>query len=69
MFNRADGRHFLLCGAKVFATLNELPIEAVRTCSERITDEVIEAWKLAFEKEAGFAWAFHARLERCADLT
>ena len=41
--------------AKVFATLNELAIEAVRTCSERITVEAIEAWKPAIEKEAAFA--------------
>ena len=41
--------------AKVFATLNELAIEAIRTCSERITDEAIEAWKPAVEKEAAFA--------------
>ena len=41
--------------AKVFATLNELAIEAVRTCSERITDADIEAWKPAVEKEAAFA--------------
>jgi hypothetical protein len=41
--------------AKVFATLNELAIEAVRTCGERITDEAIEAWKPAVEKEAAFA--------------
>ncbi len=33
--------------AKVFATLSELAIEVVRTRSERITDEAIEAWKHA----------------------
>lgn len=36
--------------AKVFATLNEFGIEAVRTCSERITDEAIEARKPAVER-------------------
>ena len=29
--------------------------EAVRTCSESITDKAIEAWKPTVEKEAAFA--------------
>jgi hypothetical protein len=33
----------------------ELAFEAVRTCSESITDEAIEAWKPTVEKEASFA--------------
>ena len=41
--------------AKVFATLNELAIEAVKTCSKRITNEAFEAWKPAVEKEAALA--------------
>jgi hypothetical protein len=41
--------------AKVFAMLNELAIEAVTTGVERITDEAMEAWKPAAEKEAAFA--------------
>ena len=40
---------------KVFGTLNELAIEAMKTRSDRITDEAIEAWKPAVEKEAAFA--------------
>jgi hypothetical protein len=41
--------------AKVFAMLNELAIEAVRTGIERITDEAVEAWRPAVEKQAAFA--------------
>jgi len=54
--------------ARAFATPN-LAFEAERTCSESITVGAIEAWKPTVEKEAVFAWAFHARLERCAALT
>lgn len=41
--------------ARVFAILNELAIEAIRAGTERITDEDIESWKPALEKEAMFA--------------
>jgi len=41
--------------AEAFATLNELAIEAVSTVGERITDEAIEAWEPAVEREAAFA--------------
>jgi hypothetical protein len=41
--------------ARVFAILNELAIEAIRAGTERITDEDIESWKPALEKETMFA--------------
>jgi len=41
--------------AKVFSTLNELAIEAIRTGTERITDEAVEAWQPAVDKEAAFS--------------
>ncbi len=41
--------------ARVFAILNELAIEAIRAGTERITDEDIESWKPAIEKETMFA--------------
>jgi hypothetical protein len=41
--------------AKVFCMLNELAVEAVRSGSEKITDEDVERWKPALEREAVFA--------------
>jgi hypothetical protein len=41
--------------AQIFSTLNELAIEAVRTGAERITDEAVEAWRPAVDKEAAFS--------------
>ena len=41
--------------AKVFSMLNELAIEAVRSGKEEITDDDVEAWKPALEREAVFA--------------
>ena len=41
--------------AKVFGMLNELAVEAVRSGTEQITDEDIERWKPALEREAVFA--------------
>ena len=41
--------------ARVFGILNELAIEAIQDGTERITDEKIESWKPALEKEAAFA--------------
>lgn len=41
--------------ARVFGILNELAIEAIQNGTERITDENIESWKPALEKEAAFA--------------
>jgi hypothetical protein len=41
--------------AKVFGMLNELAIEAVRSGSEQITDDDVEHWKPALEREAVFA--------------
>ena len=41
--------------ARVFGILNELAIEAIQDGTERITDENIESWKPALEKEAAFA--------------
>jgi hypothetical protein len=41
--------------ARVFGILNELTIEAIQEGTERITDEHIESWKPALEKEAAFA--------------
>ena len=41
--------------AKVFSMLNELAVEAVRSRKEQITDEDVESWKLALEREAVFA--------------
>jgi Bacterial TniB protein len=41
--------------ARVFGILNELAIDAIRTGTERITDQDIESWKPAFEKETVFA--------------
>ena len=33
----------------------ELAIEAIQGRIERVTDETIESWRLALEKEAAFA--------------
>lgn len=41
--------------ARVFGILNELAIEAIQDGRERITDENIESWRPALEKEAAFA--------------
>jgi Cdc6-like AAA superfamily ATPase len=41
--------------ARVFGILNELAIDAIQAGAERITDEDIESWKPAFEKETAFA--------------
>ncbi|EZQ15025.1 MAG: hypothetical protein M9939_26935 [Mesorhizobium sp.] len=41
--------------ARVFGILNELAIEAIKDGIERITDESIESWRPALEKEAAFA--------------
>jgi site-specific recombinase XerD len=41
--------------ARVFSILNELAIEAIQAGAERITDEDIESWKPALEKETMFA--------------
>lgn len=41
--------------AKVFAMINDLALDAIRTGVERITDEAVEAWKPAVEKEVAFA--------------
>ena len=41
--------------AKVFSTLNELAVEAVRSRKEQITDEDVERWKPVLEREAAFA--------------
>jgi hypothetical protein len=41
--------------AKVFSMLNELAVEAVRSRKEQITDEDVERWKPALEREAVFA--------------
>jgi len=41
--------------AKVFYMLNELAVEAVRSGNEQITDEDVERWKPALEREAVFA--------------
>jgi hypothetical protein len=41
--------------AKVFGMLNELAVEAIRSGREQITDEDIERWKPALEREAVFA--------------
>jgi hypothetical protein len=41
--------------AKVFSMLNELAVEAVRSGKEEITDDDVEAWKPALEREAVFA--------------
>jgi len=35
--------------------LNELAVEAVRSKKEQITDEDVECWKPALEREAVFA--------------
>jgi hypothetical protein len=35
--------------------LNELAIDAIRTGTERITDEAVEAWRPAVDKEAAFS--------------
>jgi hypothetical protein len=35
--------------------LNELAVEAVRSGNEQITDEDVERWKPALEREAVFA--------------
>lgn len=53
----AEDHHAPWCKltAQVFSTLNELAIEAVRTRAERITDEAIEAWRPAVDKEAAFS--------------
>jgi hypothetical protein len=41
--------------AKVFSMLNELVVKAVRSRKEQITDEDVEGWKPALEREAVFA--------------
>ena len=41
--------------AKVFSMVNELAVEAVRSRKEQITDEDVESWKPALEREAVFA--------------
>jgi hypothetical protein len=41
--------------AQVFSTLNELAIETIRTGTERITDEAVEAWRPAADQEAAFS--------------
>lgn len=41
--------------ARVFGILNELAIEAIQNGTERITDENIESWKPALEKESAYA--------------
>jgi len=41
--------------AKVFSMLNELAVEAVRSRKEQITDEDVERWIPALEREAVFA--------------
>jgi hypothetical protein len=41
--------------AKVFSMLNELAVEAVRSRKEQISDEDVESWKPALEREAVFA--------------
>jgi hypothetical protein len=41
--------------ARVFEILNEHAIESIQEGTERITDEHIESWKPALEKEAAFA--------------
>ena len=41
--------------AKVFSMLNELAVEAVQSRKEQITDEDVESWKPALEREAVFA--------------
>ena len=38
--------------AKVFSTVYELAIEAVRTGAERITDEAVEAWRPGVDEAA-----------------
>jgi hypothetical protein len=41
--------------AKAFSMLNELAVEAIRSRKEQITDEDVESWKPALEREAVFA--------------
>lgn len=41
--------------ARVFGILNELAIDAIRSGAESITDQDIESWKPALEKETAFA--------------
>lgn len=41
--------------AKVFSMLNEFAVEAVRSGSGQITDDDVERWKPALEREAVFA--------------
>jgi hypothetical protein len=41
--------------SRVFSTLNELAIDAVRSGKEQITDDDIERWKPVLEREAAFA--------------
>ena len=38
--------------AKVFSMLNELAVEAVKSGKEQISDEDMESWKPALEREA-----------------
>ena len=45
----------MLTTAKVFSMLNELAVEAVRVRKEQITDEDVESWEPALEREAVFA--------------
>jgi hypothetical protein len=41
--------------SQVFSTLNELAIDAIRTRAEKITDEAVEAWRPAIDKEAAYS--------------
>ena len=52
-----DAVHFIRPGitAKGFSMLNELAVEAVRSRKKQITDEDVESWKSALEREAAFA--------------
>ena len=41
--------------AKVFSTVNELAIDAIRAGVEQITDEAVEMWRPAVDKEAAYS--------------
>jgi hypothetical protein len=41
--------------ARVFRMINELAIDAIETGAERITDEAVERWHPAVDREAAFA--------------
>ena len=41
--------------ARFFATLDDLAVEAIKSGVERITNEAVETWAPAIEKEAAFA--------------